>query len=93
MLDVIPELIKNWAAAVALAVIFGMVVSMLLPESSIKKYVSVVVGIVITIIIPAALPVPSEQTRRLREGALKSAGSSGLVLSEQPVQRLHLQGL
>ncbi|MGI5919138.1 MAG: stage III sporulation protein AF [Christensenellales bacterium] len=84
MLDVIPELIKNWAAAVALAVIFGMVVSMLLPESSIKKYVSVVVGIVITIIIlsPLISVLSGADVEAELMGALKSAGSSGPVLPE-----------
>ena len=43
----------NWAVSVAVAILFSSVVSMLLPESGIKKYVSVVMGIVVTIIILA----------------------------------------
>ena len=43
----------QWAVSVAIAILFSAVVSMLLPESGIKKYVSVVMGIVVTIIILA----------------------------------------
>ncbi len=45
--------LTNWAVSVAVAILFSSVVSMLLPESGIKKYVSVVMGIVVTIIILA----------------------------------------
>ena len=84
MLDVLHELIKNWAAAVALAVIFGMVVSMLQPESGIKKYVSVVIGIVITIIIlsPLISVLSGADVEAELMGALKSAGSTRPVLPE-----------
>ena len=43
--------VNSWAVAVSMAIIFGAIVSMLLPESGIKKYVSVVIGIVVTIFI------------------------------------------
>lgn len=45
--------LSSWAVSVAIAILFSSVVSMLLPESGIKKYVSVVMGIVVTIIILA----------------------------------------
>ncbi len=43
----------SWAVSVTVAILFSSVVSMLLPESGIKKYVSVVMGIVVTVIILA----------------------------------------
>lgn len=43
----------SWAVSVTIAILFSAVVGMLLPESGIKKYVSVVMGIVVTIIILA----------------------------------------
>ncbi|MFA5675189.1 MAG: stage III sporulation protein AF [Christensenellales bacterium] len=48
--------ILSWAASVAAAVLIGTIIGMLLPESGIKKYVSVVTGIVVSMIIlaPAA---------------------------------------
>jgi len=78
------ELIKNWAIAVAFSVIFGMVVSMLLPESGIKKYVSVVIGIVITIIIlsPLISVLSGADVQAELMDALKSADSSKPVLPE-----------
>jgi stage III sporulation protein AF len=78
------ELVKNWAVTVAIAVIFGAVISMLLPESSIKKYVSVVIGIVITIIIlsPLVTLFTGADVQAEMEGALKNAGSSEPVVPE-----------
>jgi stage III sporulation protein AF len=72
------ELMNNWAVSVAIAVIFGAVISMLLPESGIKKYVSVVIGIVITIIIlsPLVSLLSGADVSTELENALKSAGSS-----------------
>lgn len=49
------SLLSNWAVSVTVAILFSSVVSMLLPESGIKKYVSVVTGIVVTIIILAPI--------------------------------------
>jgi stage III sporulation protein AF len=46
---------SSWAAAVTVAVIFSAIINSLLPETSIKKYVSVVLGIVVTIIILSPL--------------------------------------
>lgn len=78
------ELIKNWAVAVAFAVIFGAMVSMLLPESGIKKYVTVVIGIVITIIIlsPLISVLSGADAQAELENALKSAGSGEPVLPQ-----------
>ncbi len=45
--------LTSWAVSVTIAILFSAVVNMLLPESGIKKYVSVVMGIVVTIIILA----------------------------------------
>lgn len=39
----------SWAVSVAVAVVFSAIVSSLLPETSIKKYVTVVLGVVVTI--------------------------------------------
>jgi len=78
------ELIKNWAIAVAFAVIFGTVVSMLLPESGIKKYVSVVIGIVVTIIIlsPLISVLSGADVQAELMDALRSAGSTRPVAPE-----------
>lgn len=48
-------ILTQWAVAVVVAMLFGTAVSMLLPESGIKKYVAVVVGIVVTIVILSPL--------------------------------------
>ena len=45
----------SWAAAITIAIIFSAIVSALLPESGIKKYVSVVLGVVVTLIILSPL--------------------------------------
>lgn len=47
--------LTSWAVSVTIAVLFSAVVGMLLPESGIKKYVSVVMGVVVTIIILAPI--------------------------------------
>jgi stage III sporulation protein AF len=39
----------SWAVSVTVAVIFSAIISSLMPESSIKKYIAVVLGIVVTI--------------------------------------------
>jgi stage III sporulation protein AF len=72
------ELVAGWAVSVAIAVIFSAVVSMLLPESGIKKYVSVVIGIVVTIIIlsPVITLLSGADAQADVMNALKSAGSS-----------------
>lgn len=78
------ELVNTWAVSVTMAIIFSAVIGMLLPDSAIKKYVSVVIGIVVTIIILAPLisllsgaDVPAQL-----EDALQSAGSSEPVVLE-----------
>lgn len=40
---------SSWAISVTVAVIFSAVISSLLPETSIKKYITVVLGVLITI--------------------------------------------
>jgi stage III sporulation protein AF len=49
------SLISSWAIAVTVAVIFSSIVSSLLPETSIKKYITIVLGVVVTIIILSPL--------------------------------------
>lgn len=39
----------SWAVSVTVAVIFSALVSSLLPETSIKKYITVVLGVVVTV--------------------------------------------
>ena len=46
---------SSWAIAVTVAILFSAIISALLPETSIKKYVSVVLGIVVTLIILSPL--------------------------------------
>lgn len=46
---------SSWAVAVTVSVIFSAVISSLLPETSIKKYITVVLGVVVTIIILSPL--------------------------------------
>ena len=72
------EIVNTWAVAVTMAIIFSAVIGMLLPDSAIKKYVSVVIGIVVTIIILSPLisllsgaDVPAEL-----ENALQTAGNT-----------------
>ncbi len=45
--------LTSWAVSVTIAIMFSAIVGMLLPDSGIKKYVSVVMGIVVTIVILA----------------------------------------
>ncbi len=45
--------LTSWAVSVAVAILFSSVISMLLPESGIKKYVAVIMGVVVTVIILA----------------------------------------
>lgn len=45
--------ILSWAGSVTAAILIGTIISMLLPESGIKKYVAVVTGVVVTMIILA----------------------------------------
>lgn len=40
---------SSWAISVTIAVLFSAVISSLLPDTSIKKYITVVLGVVITI--------------------------------------------
>ena len=47
------QIILSWAVSVTVAILLGTIVTMLLPESGIKKYVAVVVGVVATLIIIA----------------------------------------
>ncbi len=49
------SIFSSWAIAVTVAVLFSAVVSSLLPETSIKKYILVVLGVVVTIIILSPL--------------------------------------
>ncbi len=39
----------SWAVSVTVAVIFSAIIHSLLPETSIKKYITVVLGVVVTI--------------------------------------------
>ncbi len=43
--------LSTWAVSVTIAILLSAIVSMLLPDSGIKKYVAVVMGVVVTIII------------------------------------------
>lgn len=45
------DLVYNWAISITIAIIFSAVISSLLPDTSIKKYVKVVLGVVVSIII------------------------------------------
>lgn len=40
---------SSWAISVTIAVLFSVVISSLLPETTIKKYIAVVLGVLITI--------------------------------------------
>ena len=72
------EIVNTWAVAVTMAIIFSAVIGMLLPDSAIKKYVSVVIGIVVTIIIlsPLISLLSGADVQTELENALKTAGSS-----------------
>lgn len=41
--------LSSWAVSVTIAVLFSAVVSSLLPESAIKKYIAVVLGVLVTL--------------------------------------------
>ncbi len=43
------SILSSWAISVTIAVLFSAVVSSLLPDTSIKKYLTVVLGVVVTI--------------------------------------------
>lgn len=45
------DIVYNWAISITIAIIFSAVISSLLPDTSIKKYVKVVLGVVVSIII------------------------------------------
>jgi stage III sporulation protein AF len=45
------EIVKNWAMAVSVAVLIGTVLEMLLPDTSVKKYVKFAIGLVILIVV------------------------------------------
>ena len=49
------QLLSSWAISVTVAILFSAMISTLLPETNIKKYIKVVLGIVVTIIILAPL--------------------------------------
>ena len=44
-------MLLSWAVSVTAAILLGAMLSMILPESGIKKYIKVVLGIVVTLII------------------------------------------
>ena len=48
-------ILSTWAIAVTAAILLSAILSTLLPETSIKKYVSVVLGIIVTMIILSPL--------------------------------------
>lgn len=76
------EFVTTWAVAVSMAIIFSAVVGMLLPESGIKKYVSVVIGIVVTMIILSPLIglfSGSDVMDELGEALKKASGSEPVV--------------
>lgn len=45
------SMFSSWAIAVTAAIILSAMISSLLPETSIKKYITVVLGVVVTMII------------------------------------------
>jgi stage III sporulation protein AF len=49
------QLLSSWAVSVTVAILFSAMISTLLPETNIKKYIKVVLGIVVTVIILSPL--------------------------------------
>ncbi len=49
------NLLSTWAIAVTAAILLSAILSALLPETSIKKYISVVMGVIVTMIILSPL--------------------------------------
>ncbi len=49
------SMLSSWAVAVTAAILFSAIISSLLPETSIKKYITVVLGVVVTMIILSPL--------------------------------------
>ncbi len=72
--------LTSWAVSVAVAILFSSVVSMLLPESGIKKYASVVMGIVVTIIIlaPVVTLFSGKDVQSEINGAFQEADSEAI---------------
>lgn len=66
--------LNGWALSVAAAIIFSAVISSLLPDTSIKKYVNAVLGIVVTMMIlyPVISAVSKIDVRTEIENSLKS---------------------
>lgn len=48
-------IISSWAVAVTAAILLSAIISSLLPETSIKKYISIVLGVVVTMIVLSPL--------------------------------------
>lgn len=46
---------SSWAAAVTVAVLLSAIISSILPETGIKKYIAVVLGLAVTVIILSPL--------------------------------------
>ena len=76
--------VNSWAVAVSMAIIFGAIISMLLPESGIKKYVSVVIGIVVTIFIlsPVISLLSSVDVENELQDSLKKAVGGGMMVPQ-----------
>ena len=49
------SMFSSWAIAVTAAILLSAMISSLLPETSIKKYITVVLGVVVTMIILSPL--------------------------------------
>lgn len=64
----------GWAISIAAAIIFSAVISSLLPDTSIKKYVNAVLGIVVTMMIlyPVISAVSKIDVRSEIENTLES---------------------
>ena len=70
--------LTTWAVSVTIAILFCAVVNMLLPETGIKKYVSVVMGIICTIIIlaPVVTLLSGKDVQEELNDAFKEADSA-----------------
>ena len=49
------SMFSSWAVAVTAAILLSAMISSLLPETSIKKYITVVLGVIVTMIILSPL--------------------------------------
>ena len=73
------SMLSTWAVAVTAAILLSAMIASLLPETSIKKYITVVLGVVVTMIIlsPLIALFSGVDLKQELEGTLDAIESAG----------------